>query len=66
MAGISYIHVHRLRHIYATRQVNANIESVVLKTVMGHSSLNITQRYFKLTDRTLACGYFAAMEYVSR
>lgn len=64
--GFSHINVHRLRHTYATRLANANIDSIVLKTLMGHSSFNTTQQYFKLTDKTLARGYFAAMEFVSR
>jgi site-specific recombinase XerD len=64
--GFSHINVHRLRHTYATRLANANINSMVLKTLMGHSSFNTTQQYFKLTDKTLARGYFAAMEYVNK
>jgi site-specific recombinase XerD len=64
--GFSHINVHRLRHTCATRLANNNINSMVLKDLMGHSSLNTTQQYFKLTDKTLARGYFAAMEFVSR
>jgi site-specific recombinase XerD len=62
----SHINVHRLRHTYATRLANANISSIVLKDLMGHSSFTTTQRYFKLTDATLARGYFSAMEYLKR
>jgi site-specific recombinase XerC len=64
--GFSHINPHRLRHSYATKLANANIDSMVLKTLMGHSSFNTTQQYFKLTEKTLARGYFAAMEYVSQ
>jgi site-specific recombinase XerC len=64
--GFSHINVHRLRHTYATRLANANIDAMHLKALMGHSSFNTTQQYFKLTDKTLARGYFAAMEFVSR
>jgi site-specific recombinase XerC len=62
--GFSHINVHRLRHSYATRLANANIGSMVLKDLMGHSSFTTTQRYFKLTDTTLARGYFSAMEFL--
>ncbi len=62
--GSPHINVHRLRHSYATRLANANISSMVLKDLLGHSSFATTQRYFKLTDNTLARGYFSAMEYL--
>ncbi len=64
--GFSRINVHRLRHTYATRLANANISSMVLKELMGHNSFSTTQRYFKLTDTTLARGYFSAMEYLGK
>lgn len=64
--GFSHINVHRLRHTYATRLANADIDSMVLKTLMGHASFNTTQQYFKLTDKTLSRGYFSAMEQIRR
>ncbi|HEY1984243.1 MAG TPA: tyrosine-type recombinase/integrase [Terracidiphilus sp.] len=62
VVGFKHINVHRLRHTYATRLANNNIDSIVLKDLMGHSSFATTQKYFKLSDSTLARGYFAAME----
>lgn len=64
--GFSPINVHRLRHTFATRLANAEISSMVLKDLMGHSSFTTTQRYFELTDKTLARGYFSAMEHVGK
>jgi site-specific recombinase XerC len=61
--GLPHINVHRLRHSYATL-ANAQINSMVLKELMGHSSFSTTQRYFKLSDTTLARGYHSAMEYL--
>jgi site-specific recombinase XerC len=60
--GAPHINVHRLRHSYATRLANANISTFILKDLMGHESSSTTQQYFKLTDQTLARGYFSAME----
>jgi site-specific recombinase XerD len=62
--GVSHINVHALRHSYATRLANANINSMLLKDLMGHNSLSTTQRYFKLHDTTLARGYFSAVEFL--
>lgn len=64
--GFAHINVHRLRHTYASRLANAHISSMVLKDLMGHSSFTTTQKYFKLTDTTLAQGYFAAMEHLRK
>lgn len=61
--GLPHINVHRLRHTYATNLANANINSMVLRDLMGHSSISTTARYFKLTDTTLARAYHSAMEY---
>lgn len=64
--GFRPINVHRLRHTYATRLANAQINSMVLKDLMGHNSFATTQKYLKLSDTTLARGYFAAMEQVGK
>jgi site-specific recombinase XerC len=60
--GIPHVHPHQLRHSYATRLANANIDSMVLKTLMGHEDLRTTARYVKLYDHTIARQYYAAME----
>lgn len=64
--GFRHINVHRLRHTYATRLANNNIDSMVLMDLMGHNSFTTTRKYFKLTDTTLARGYFAAMEQIAK
>jgi site-specific recombinase XerD len=61
--GLKRLHVHQLRHTFATRLANANIEAMVLKDLMGHSRFETTTRYFKLSEETKARQYFAAMEY---
>ena len=62
--GLSPMHIHQLRHQYATRLANAQIDSMVLKNLMGHADLKTTSRYFKLYDQTVAREYHAAMEIV--
>jgi hypothetical protein len=36
-----------------------------LKVLLGHGSLDMTMRYSRIDDSTLAQGYLAAMEYVN-
>ena len=64
--GLPHAHPHQLRHSYATRLANANIDSMILKDLMGHDDLGTTNRYFHFHDQTLARGYFSAMEYLKR
>jgi site-specific recombinase XerD len=62
--NLDRVHVHQLRHTFATRLANADISSMALKELMGHSSFNTTLIYFRLKDQTIARQYFAAMEYL--
>jgi len=61
--GIEHIHPHTLRHNFAHRLANADIDLRILTGLMGHSNPATTQIYFELTDKTLARGYFSAMEF---
>lgn len=61
-AGSPHVNLHRLRHTYATRLVNAGIDILHLKELMGHNSLSTTLQYAKISDSTLARGYHSAME----
>jgi site-specific recombinase XerD len=64
--GLPHAHPHQLRHSYATRLANANIDTNILKDLMGHDDLGTTNRYIHLHDQTLARGYFSAMEFLQR
>lgn len=62
--GVAHVHVHQLRHTFATRNVNGGMTAAVLQELMGHSSLSKTQRYFRVRPERLTREYFAAMEFV--
>jgi site-specific recombinase XerD len=64
--GLNRIHVHQLRHTFATRNVNAGMSMEVLKELLGHEQLTATQRYFKVDAKRIQREYYAAMEYVSQ
>jgi site-specific recombinase XerC len=62
--GLRHVHIHALRHTFATNLANANMEPLVLQSLMGHSNFETTTRYFRLADDMKARQYYSAMEFV--
>ena len=46
-AGVSGVHVHRLRHTFAVSFLRAGEDTFTLKYLLGHSSLARVQNYLK-------------------
>lgn len=57
---------HCLRHTYATELINAGMPLECLKELMGHTNLEVTRRYARLTDTTREKEYFRAMSKIER
>lgn len=49
-AGITKARVHDLRHTCATRLVNRGVDILAVQRLLGHSSVQTTQRYGRLGD----------------
>ena len=58
--------LHSLRHTYATELLNARMRLECLEKLMGHTSLQGTRRYARLTDKTREQEYFRAMAIIER
>jgi site-specific recombinase XerD len=58
--------LHCLRHTYATDLLNARMPLECLEKLMGHSRLEVTGRYARLTDKTREEEYFKAMAIIER
>ncbi len=54
--------LHCLRHTFATDLLNARMPLECLRELLGHSSLEITRRYARLSDKTREEEYFSAMD----
>jgi site-specific recombinase XerD len=52
-AGIEDFHWHDLRHTFASRLVMAGIDLYKIKELMGHESIEMTQRYAHLAPESL-------------
>ena len=48
--GLRHITVHDLRHTFATRCLQAGMSIRVLQVILGHSSIQMTERYTHLVD----------------
>ncbi len=60
LAGRRYT-LHSLRHTFATDLLNAGMRIECLQQLLGHSSLQMTLRYARLSDQTREQEYFKAM-----
>lgn len=58
--------LHSLRHTFATELLNAGMRLECLQQLLGHSSVEITRRYARLTDKTREEEYFRAMAIIER
>jgi len=63
-AGLQYSNytLHCLRHTYATDLLNARMPLECLRILLGHTNLEVTRRYARLSDKTREDEYFSAME----
>lgn len=58
--------LHCLRHTFATDLLNARMPLECLRVLLGHTSLEVTRIYARLTDKTREQEYFMAMERILR
>jgi integrase/recombinase XerD len=67
-AGLSHkgYTLHCLRHTCATDLLNAGMRLECVQQLLGHSTVEMTRRYARLTDRTREEEYFRAMTIIER
>ena len=58
--------LHCLRHTCASELLNAGMRLECLQQLLGHSTIEMTRRYARLTDKTREEEYFQAMERIER
>jgi integrase/recombinase XerC/integrase/recombinase XerD len=58
--------LHRLRHTFASDMLNAGMRLECLQQLLGHSTIEMTRRYARLTDITREEEYFHAMEIIEK
>jgi site-specific recombinase XerD len=55
-----------MRHTFATDLLNAGMRLECLQQLLGHSSIEVTRIYARLSDATREDEYFKAMEKIER
>jgi integrase/recombinase XerD len=65
LAGKGYS-LHCLRHTFASELLNAGMRLECLQKLLGHTSVEVTRRYARLTDKTREEEYFKAMEKIEK
>jgi site-specific recombinase XerD len=63
-AGLPHIHPHQLRHTLATQAINRGMSLEAIAAMLGHRSLDMTLRYAKIANRTVADEYFTVTDKV--
>ncbi|MFC1798633.1 tyrosine-type recombinase/integrase [Thermodesulfobacteriota bacterium] len=58
--------LHCLRHTFASELLNAGMRLECLQQLLGHSDIEMTRRYARLTDNTRKKEYFKAMGFIER
>ncbi|MDB9822938.1 tyrosine-type recombinase/integrase [Deltaproteobacteria bacterium] len=58
--------LHALRHTCASDLLNAGMRLECVQQILGHSSIEMTRRYARLTDKTREEEYFRAMSKIER
>jgi len=67
-AGLSHkgYTLHCLRHTCASELLNAGMRLECVQQLLGHTSIEMTRRYARLTDKTREEEYFKAMAVIER
>jgi integrase len=58
--------IHCLRHTFASELLNAGMRLECLQLLLGHSDIEMTRRYARLTDKSREEEYFRAMEIIEQ
>ena len=58
--------LHCLRHTFASELLNAGMRLECLQPLLGHTSIEVTRRYARLTDKTREEEYFRAMTLIEK
>lgn len=58
--------LHCLRHTFASELLNAGMRLECLQQLLGHSDIEMTRRYARLTDNTRKEEYYKAMAIIER
>jgi site-specific recombinase XerD len=56
-SGVAHLHPHRFRHTLATQAINRGMSLDAIAALLGHRSLDMTRRYARIANKTVAAEY---------
>lgn len=66
IAGVAHVHPHRFRHTFATWAIASHAREIDVQTLLGHSSIMMTQRYARTYSSEQAVAAHAAFSPVGQ
>ena len=58
--------LHCLRHTFASELLSAGIPLESLQHLLGHSNIEVTRRYARLTNKTVEKDYFKSVQAIEK
>ncbi|MGZ3726417.1 MAG: tyrosine-type recombinase/integrase [Pseudobdellovibrio sp.] len=65
-AEVGYTATHIMRHSFATHFMEATSDPIALKGILGHANLKMTDKYAKVTDKTVYEGMMKFKQAISK
>jgi len=62
MIPVAPLPCHRLRHTMATQLLNGGADIVAIQELLGHSQIELTMRYSRLSNLKTQHDYYRVME----
>jgi integrase len=66
IAGVEHVHPHRFRHTFATWAIASQAREIDVQTLLGHSSMTMTQRYSRTYSSEQAVAAHASFSPVAQ
>ena len=61
LTGIEGFHAHQMRHTFASQMLERGVSLAALQSMLGHSSVTVTERYARISDEMVRSEFSRAI-----